>query len=89
MAKLSYKRRQKLPASEFAEPSKRKYPLDTRNRAKNALSRASQNASPAEDAAIKRKVHKKFPGIKVSGLHGSGKKRSKKRETRKISLSKR
>lgn len=42
MAKLTAKQRKKLPASEFAEPSKRKYPIDTPARAKNAKARATQ-----------------------------------------------
>jgi hypothetical protein len=78
MARLSYSKRKKLTASEFAEPKKRKYPLDTKNRAKNALSRVSQNGSPAEKAEIRRKVHSEYPSIRVSGL-----KKGKKKSTRK------
>jgi len=89
MAKLSYKRRQELPASEFAIPSERKYPLDTKNRARDALSRASQNASPSQKAQIKKKVHQKYPSIKVSGLHGAEKKATRRKHSvRKISLRK-
>jgi hypothetical protein len=71
MAKLTAKKRNKLPANDFAEPGKRKYPLDTKNRAKNALARVSQYGTPAEKSAVKRKVHAKFPGIRVSGLKKS------------------
>jgi len=42
MAKLTTKQRKKLPASEFAEPKKRKYPVDTKARAANAKARAQQ-----------------------------------------------
>jgi hypothetical protein len=35
-------RRRKLKPSQFGLPSKRKYPLDTRGRAKNAKGRATQ-----------------------------------------------
>jgi hypothetical protein len=62
MAKLKAAQRNKLPSSEFAEPSKRKYPIDTRARARNALARASQAAkrgklTPADKAMIVRKAH--------------------------------
>ena len=88
MAKLSYKKRKKMPASEFAEPGKRKHPIEDKAHAKNALARVSQHGTPAEKATIKKKVHQKYPGIKVSGLHGSGKKSHKKRSAKKISLRK-
>jgi hypothetical protein len=67
MSKLTSKQRNHLKSSEFAEPSKRKYPVDTRNRAKNALARVSQFGSSSEKAAVKRKVHSKFPGIAIGG----------------------
>jgi hypothetical protein len=76
MAKLTAAKRNKLPSSVFAEPGKRKYPLDTKNRAKNALARVSQHGSPAEKAAVRRKVHGKFPGIAVSGLKKTAKKKT-------------
>ena len=72
MAQISYSARKSLPKSEFALPSKKTaanpagkgaYPIDTANRARDALSRASANASPAEQATIRRKVHAKFPSI--------------------------
>jgi hypothetical protein len=64
--------RKALPSGEFALPGKGKgaggkgpgaYPIDTPGRARNALSRGAQHASPAELATIKRKVHAKYPGI--------------------------
>lgn len=42
MSKITTKARNKLPASEFAEPKDRKYPVDTRARAANAKARASE-----------------------------------------------
>lgn len=71
MARLTAAKRKKLPTSEFALPGKRAYPIDTPNRARNALSRSSQFASPSEQATIKRKVHSEYPGIAVSGMRGS------------------
>ena len=85
MAKLTSKQRKKLPSSVFAEPRKRKYPLDTKNRAKNALARVSQHGSPAEKSAVRRKVHGKFPGIAVSGLKKTF---TKKKSSRKRAMSK-
>ena len=64
MAKLTAKRRNALPDSEFAGPH-RSFPIDTPNRARNALARESQY-HPELKARIKAKVHKKFPGIQMS-----------------------
>lgn len=63
MAKLTSKRRKTLKSSQFAEPGKRKYPVDTRNRAKNALARVSQFGSESEKAAVRKKVSAKYPSI--------------------------
>lgn len=67
MARLSTKRRKSLPKGSFAVPSKRKYPIDTKARARNALARVSQHGSSAEKAAVRRKVKSKYPSIKVGG----------------------
>lgn len=63
MAKLTTKQRKKLPKSEFALPEDRKYPVDTKNRARNAKARASEmenkgKLSPAEKAKIDAKADK-------------------------------
>lgn len=42
MAKLTTKKRKKLPANEFALPKKRKYPIENKAHAKNAKARAAQ-----------------------------------------------
>ena len=65
MAKLSSKARKALPKSDFAGPN-RSYPINDKSHARNALARASQNASPSEEASIKRKVHAKYPDIEIS-----------------------
>lgn len=70
MARLTAARRRALPKSKFALPEKDGYPVDTIGRARNALSRAAQNASPAEQARIKRKVKAAYPSIKVGGKKG-------------------
>ena len=61
MAELSTNTRKKLPDSKFAEPDKRKYPIEDRAHARNAKARASQAAkagriSKAEEKRIDRKA---------------------------------
>lgn len=73
MARLSYSERKSLPKSDFAVPSKRKggkggYPVPDKAHARAALQRASQFGSPAVKAAVKRKVHEKYPSMEISGM---------------------
>lgn len=73
MAKLTAKQRNRLSPSEFAEPGKRKYPINNPSHARNALARVSQHGSPEEKKEIREKVHRKYPGIKVkSGSRKGG-----------------
>lgn len=69
---LSAKDRQRLPSSDFALPGRGEgpkgagagsYPIPDKAHARAALSRASANASPSEQAEIRRKVHAKYPDI--------------------------
>lgn len=69
---LTAKARQRMPRSDFAMPGKGdgqkgagsgSYPIPDKNHARSALSRAAANASPSEQATIRRKVHAKFPSI--------------------------
>lgn len=64
MAKLSYESRKKLLSKQFAEPKERKYPIEDKAHARNALARVSQFGSSSEKATIRKKVHEKFPNIK-------------------------
>lgn len=66
MAILNAESRKKLPDSAFALPGRR-YPIHNIAHARDALARASANATPAEQATIKAKVAKKYPGIKQKG----------------------
>jgi hypothetical protein len=70
---ISAKQRHALPKSDFALPGHGvgpegkgagSYPIDTPGRARNALARGAQHASPAELGTIKRRVHEKYPDIK-------------------------
>ena len=61
MAELNTNARKKLPKSKFAEPDKRKYPIEDKAHARNAKARASQaqNAgrmSKAEEKKIDRRA---------------------------------
>jgi hypothetical protein len=76
VAKITAARRKRLPSSDFALPGRGEgpggkgsgsYPIDTPGRARNALARGAQNASPSEQAAIRRKVASKYPSIDVDG----------------------
>lgn len=73
MADLSSSKRAKLPTSKFAIKSKAKtaeakkesgnYPIDTKNRARNALSRVAQHGTSSEKATVRAAVKKKYPDI--------------------------
>lgn len=78
MAKLKAKTRNALPSSDFALPGKGAgkngkgsgaYPIPDASHARNALARVAQHGSPAEKAAVRRKVHSKFPGIGAPEHH--------------------
>lgn len=69
---LSASDRQDLPSKDFALPGKGSglggkgsgsYPIPDASHARNALARAAQHATSAEQATIRRKVGEKFPGI--------------------------
>jgi len=61
MAKLTAKRRNALPASDFAGPD-RSFPVQDRSHARNALARVA-NRSPALQAKVRAKVHARYPSI--------------------------
>lgn len=60
MAKLSTKERKSLPASKFAEPAERKYPIENASHAKNAKARASEMANKGRiSGAAEKSIDKK------------------------------
>ena len=63
MAKLTGKKRNALSKMSFAEPGKRKYPMEDSNHAKNALARVSQFGTEAEKKEVRAKVHARYPAI--------------------------
>ena len=65
MAKLTAKKRNAIPASQFGIPSQRAYPMPDRSHAANAEARATQMEnrgllSPAIAAQIKAKAKRKL-----------------------------
>ena len=62
MARLTAKERAKLPASDFALPGRR-YPIEDKAHARNALARVSQFGSPTMKAEVKAAVHRQFPSL--------------------------
>ena len=93
---ISQSQREKLPSKDFAVPERKakklgvegevkgeakgKYPVDTKNRAENALGRVSQFGSPGERQAVRSKVYSKFPELKkrFEERHGGANPTSKK-----------
>lgn len=55
--------RKSMPASDFGLPAQKKYRIDDAAHARNALSRAAQHATPAQQAQIRARVKAKFPSI--------------------------
>lgn len=74
MAKLTSKQRRKLPKTAFALKGQRRYPIDTKARARNALARAAQNESKTTQKTIRARVTKRWPSLKKSG---AGRRRKK------------
>lgn len=64
MATLTAETRNALPDSDFALPG-RHYPIHDEAHARAALSRGAQNATPEEQATIKRKIKSRYPDIDV------------------------
>jgi hypothetical protein len=62
MAQLTAAARKKIPTKSFALPGRR-YPIEDKSHARNALSRVSGNGTPAEKKRVKAAVHKKYPGM--------------------------
>ncbi len=62
--KLTPGRRKRLPPSAFAFPKQRKYPINDKAHAKNALARVAAFGSDAEKREVKRKVYHKYPSLR-------------------------
>ena len=60
---LTTKTRDKLEDSSFAIPETRSYPIHDLAHARNALARVVQNGTPAEQARVRKAVHRKYPEL--------------------------
>ena len=67
--------RKKMSSSSFALPKQRKYRIDDKAHARNALSRVSQHGTAAQKKQVRAAVKKKYPSINVAGT----KKKSRKK----------
>ena len=65
--KMTAAKRRSLPASKFAL-SKGHYPMDTKGRARAALSRISEFGSPAQVSKVRRRVHEAWPSMKMKSV---------------------
>lgn len=61
--KLTYQERENIPTKDFALEKERKYPIEDKAHARNALARVSQHGTPAEKKEVRREVHQKYPEI--------------------------
>lgn len=82
MARITSSERRSLLKSDFALPGKGKglggkgpgaYPIDTANRARNALARVSQHGTSSEKASVRRAVKRKYPSIDKANGKSNGK----------------
>lgn len=64
---MSTRARNRLPASAFAYPRTRKYPLTSVKQARNALARAAQKGTSGSYSHVARAVRRKF-GDKVASV---------------------
>lgn len=75
MARLKGKQRRKLPASAFAYPSTRSYPIHDKAHARAALARSASRKTGGSYAHVAAAVNRRFPGL----AKGQTKTRSKSR----------
>jgi hypothetical protein len=71
-AKSTAKGTSRLKASAFAYPKTRQYPINTRRRARAALSRAAQPGTSGSYAKVAAAVRRRYPGMDVGSSRPSG-----------------
>jgi len=64
VARLSAKKRRRLPRSSFALPSKRAYPIDTKARARAALSYSARRDTVGAASTVRAAVTKRYPSLR-------------------------
>ena len=60
MALLTTKERNRLKSRDFGLPRERKYPIENKAHARNALARVAANGTPKEKRIVRRRVHAKY-----------------------------
>lgn len=75
MARLTTAERDALPASDFAIPESRDYPIQNASHARDALARVAADGTPAEQARVRAAVAKRYPTM--GKRKGRGKTNSK------------
>lgn len=55
--------RKQMPASDFGLPAQKKYRIDDRAHARDALARVAANGTPAQQAQVRKRVKAKYPSI--------------------------
>lgn len=65
MADLTSGERKQLKSSDFALPSQRKYPIENRSHARNALARVSQYGTEEEKRKVRAAVKRKYPDMEA------------------------
>jgi hypothetical protein len=70
-------KRKSLPASSFVYPKQRKYPIDTKKRAKAALSYGARRDTFGSASYIKGKVYKRYPSLKPKKSKSSKRRKRK------------
>jgi hypothetical protein len=63
MADLTSGERKQLKSSDFALPAQRKYPIENRSHARNALARVSQYGTEEEKRKVRAAVKRKYPDM--------------------------
>lgn len=61
---ISTKERRRLPASAFVYPSVKKYPINTKRRARAALRFSARRDTYGSYATVSRKVFRRYPDLK-------------------------
>jgi hypothetical protein len=83
VATLTTKKRKSLSSKSFVFPKSRKFPIEDKAHARDALSRAAHKGGSVQ-AKVKAAVHKKYPGIgKKSSAAAKSKAAPKRRPARK------
>ena len=80
MAKLKAKTRRKLPATAFAYPGKRAYPIHDKSHARAALSRSASKKTSGTYSHVAAAVNRRYPGMaKGRKRKGAGRRKARRR----------